>query len=153
MKKELSKVMNHYLANLGVEYIKLHHLHWNVVGINFKSIHEYLEGLYDGLADSLDKVAELLKMADEVPAASLKEYLELSSIKELEPKELHGKEVLEIVLDDFKDMKKLVKEIRDLADDEGLYGVVSAMESDLEQYDKNIWFIKAMLKQTLQTDG
>ena len=88
MKKELSKVMNHYLAKLGVEYIKLHHLHWNVVGINFKSIHEYLEGLYDGLADSLDKVAELLKMADEVPAATLKEYLELSSIKELEPKEL-----------------------------------------------------------------
>ena len=74
MKKELSVKLNQYLANLGVEYIKLHNLHWNVVGINFKAIHEYLESLYDGVSDSLDSVAELLKMHDEVPAASLKEY-------------------------------------------------------------------------------
>ena len=146
MKKELSKVMNHYLANLGVEYIKLHHLHWNVVGINFKSIHEYLEGLYDGLASSLDEVAELLKIHDEVPAASLKEYLELASIEELEAGELHGKEVLEIVLKDFKEMKNQAEALRNQADEEHLFGVVSALEGDLEQYDKNIWFIKAMLK-------
>ena len=146
MKKELVLEMNKYLSNIGVEYIKLHNLHWNVVGVNFKSIHEYLEGLYDGLAGSLDEVAELLKIHDEVPAASLKEFLELASIQELESKELHGKEVLEIVLADFKEMRDQAKKIRDLADEEELPGVVSALESDLEQYDKNIWFIKAMLK-------
>ena len=81
MKKELALALNKYLANLGVEYIKLHNLHWNVVGINFKAIHEYLEGLYDGVSASLDSVAELLKMHDEVPAASLKEYLALSSLE------------------------------------------------------------------------
>lgn len=146
MKKELAVSMNKYLANIGVEYIKLHHLHWNVVGVNFKSIHEYLEGLYDGLASSLDEVAELLKIHDEVPAASLKEYLELASIEELEAGELHGKEVLEIVLKDFKEMKNQAEALRNQADEEHLFGVVSALEGDLEQYDKNIWFIKAMLK-------
>ncbi len=146
MTKDLAVSMNKYLANIGVEYIKLHHLHWNVVGVNFKAIHEYLEGLYDGLASSLDKAAELLKIHDEVPAASLKEYLELASIEELNAGELHGKEVLEIVLKDFKVMKNQAEELRNLADDQNLYGVVSALEEDLEQYDKNIWFIKAMLK-------
>ena len=146
MKKELVLSMNRYLANLSVEYIKLHNLHWNVVGVNFKSIHEYLESLYDGLASSLDEVAELLKIHDEVPAASLKAHLELSDIKELDSVELHGKEVLEIVLDDFKKMRELALEIRNLADEEGLPAVVSAFEDDLAQYEKNIWFIKAMLK-------
>lgn len=146
MKKELAVSMNRYLANIGVEYIKLHHLHWNVVGVNFKAIHEYLEGLYDGLASSLDEVAELLKIHDEVPAASLKEYLELASIEELNAGELHGKEILEIVLKDFKEMRKQAKELRNLADEDNLFGIVSALEKDLEQYDKNIWFIKAMLK-------
>ena len=98
MKKELSVKLNQYVANLGVEYIKLHNLHWNVVGINFKAIHEYLEGLYDGVSASLDKVAEILKMHEVVPAASLKEYLELSSIEELPSVEVHGKEALEVVL-------------------------------------------------------
>ena len=114
--------------------------------MNFKSIHEYLEGLYDGLTSSLDEVAELLKIYDEVPAASLKAYLELSDIKELDSVELHGKEVLEIVLGDFKQMRKLALEIRNLADEEGYPAIVSAFEGDLAQYDKNIWFIKAMLK-------
>jgi starvation-inducible DNA-binding protein len=146
MKKELSLALNKYLANLGVEYIKLHNLHWNVVGINFKAIHEYLEGLYDGVSASLDSVAELLKMHDEVPAASLKEYLALSSLEELPSVELKGKDVLEIVLKDFNEFKQLAESIRALADEEDVYDVVSAMESDLEQFNKSIWFIKAMLK-------
>lgn len=146
MKKELALALNKYLANLGVEYIKLHNLHWNVVGINFKAIHEYLEGLYDGVSASLDSVAELLKMNDEVPAASLKEYLALSSLEELPSVELKGKDVLEIVLKDFNEFKQLAESIRALADEEDVYDVVSAMESDLEQFNKSIWFIKAMLK-------
>ena len=146
MKKELAVALNKYLANLGVEYIKLHNLHWNVVGINFKAIHEYLEGLYDGVSASLDSVAELLKMHDEVPAASLKEYLALSSLEELPSVELKGKDVLEIVLKDFNEFKQLAESIRALADEEEVYDVVSAMEADLEQFNKSIWFIKAMLK-------
>ena len=146
MKKELAVALNKYLANLGVEYIKLHNLHWNVVGINFKAIHEYLEGLYDGVSASLDSVAELLKMHDEVPAASLKEYLALSSLEELPSVELKGKDVLEIVLKDFNEFKQLADSIRALADEEDVYDVVSAMEADLEQFNKSIWFIKAMLK-------
>ena len=146
MKKELSVKLNQYVANLGVEYIKLHNLHWNVVGINFKAIHEYLEGLYDGVSASLDKVAEILKMHEVVPAASLKEYLELSSIEELPSVEIHGKEALEIVLKDFVSFKQLAEEIRSLADQEDLYDVVAAMEDDLSEFNKSIWFIKAMLK-------
>ena len=146
MNKQLSVQLNKYLANLAVEYVKLHNLHWNVVGINFKAIHEYLEGLYDGISASLDSVAELLKMHDEVPAASLKEYLALSDIEELPSVEVKGKEALEVVLKDFQSFKALGESIRLEADEENLYDVVSAMEGDLEQFNKAIWFIKAMLK-------
>ena len=146
MNKQLSQKLNKYLANLAVEYVKLHNLHWNVVGINFKAIHEYLEGLYDGISASLDSVAELLKMHDEVPAASLKEYLALSDIEELPSVEVKGKEALEVVLKDFQAFKALGESIRLEADEENLYDVVSDMEGDLEQFNKAIWFIKAMLK-------
>ena len=56
MNKELLSSINKYLANLAVEYFKLHNLHWNVIGINFKSTHEYLEVLYDGIiASNIDE--------------------------------------------------------------------------------------------------
>lgn len=146
MKKELAVKLNRYLANVGVSYVKLHNLHWNVVGKDFKPVHEYLETLYDAFAEVLDSVAELLKMNDEVPAASMKEYLELADVKELPSVEVHSSEVLKVVLADMELLKGLVEDIRKEADEVDDYAVVSAMEGDLEQYSKTIWFLKAMLK-------
>ena len=146
MKKELTNNLNKYLANLGILYIKLHNLHWNVVGINFKAIHEYYETLYDGISASLDSVAEIIKMHEQTPLATLKSYLEASDIKELESSEIDSKKSLKIVLEDFIKMKSLIEQIRKDADQEDLYDIVTLMENDLEQYTKSIWFIKSMLK-------
>ena len=146
MEKELLKNLNKYLSNLGVLYIKLHNLHWNVVGINFKATHEYFETLYDGISESLDSVAEVIKMHEGTPLASLKTYLELSTIEEIPSVEVDNKTSLKIVLEDFIKMKSLVEEIRQIADKEDLYDIVTLVEGELEQYNKSIWFIKSMLK-------
>ena len=79
----LNNALNTYIANIGVGYIKLHNLHWNVVGSQFKAVHEYLESLYDAFADVLDETAELLKIAGAQPVGSLKGYLAIATIKEL----------------------------------------------------------------------
>ena len=146
MKKELVNLSNKYLANIGVNYIKLHNLHWNVVGHQFKSVHEYLESLYDALADVLDEVAEILKMDGAMPLGSLKAYLEVASLKELEDKDYSVQESLEIVLADLELLKAQAEEIRRMAAEEDHYQLVSSMEDHLGNYSKNIWFIKAMLK-------
>ena len=67
MNKELTKSVNAYIANIGVGYIKLHNLHWNVVGSQFKAVHEYLESasiseLPDGKVDQ--KKALEITLAD-----------------------------------------------------------------------------------------
>jgi len=146
MKKELVNLSNQYLANIGVSYIKLHNLHWNVVGKQFKAVHEYLESLYDALADVLDEVAEILKMNGEMPLGSLKDYLAVASVQELDNKELSVNESLEIVLADLQLLKAQAEEIRRMADEEDHYQLVGSMEDQLSNYSKNIWFIKAMLK-------
>lgn len=146
MKKELVGKVNGYLANVGVSYIKLHNLHWNVVGPEFKSVHEYLETLYDAFAEVLDEVAELLKMDGEMPLASLREYLEVASIKELEGKDYGVKESLKIVLSDMEEMKEQAEDIRKSADEEDHYALVGMMEDHLGDYNKTIWFLKSMLK-------
>ena len=85
--KELAVKVNGYLANVAVSYVKLHNLHWNVVGPQFKAVHEYLESIYDAYAAVLDAVAELLKMQDEMPLSRMSDYLAVASIKEIEAKE------------------------------------------------------------------
>ena len=143
MKKELVVKINKYLANVGVEYVKLHNLHWNVVGLQFKPVHEYLESLYDNMAEVLDEVAELLKMNKEMPLASLKDYLNVAEIEELESKEFKVLESLQIALADIKVLKANALEIRELAEDN--FSVSNMMEDHIENYNKVIWFVESML--------
>ncbi|MDK8276797.1 MAG: DNA starvation/stationary phase protection protein [Peptoniphilus duerdenii] len=139
--------LNTYLANLAVINIKLHNLHWNVVGSQFVSVHEYLESEYDKAGERLDEVAEIIRMSGEFPVANLKEYLEISTIKEIETsKEISIKETLEIVLSDIKLQKELAIQIRKEANETDDFPVANAMEDHIEDYNKQIWFINSSLK-------
>ena len=146
MNKELVLKTNKYLSNLADEYFKLHNLHWNVVGINFKSTHEYLEVLYDGISKTLDEVAEVLKMNCECPLVSLNEYLENATIEELKCKEVKSDSVFKIVLKDFKDLKQNLEEIRHLALQDDEYEIITLIEDNLREFNKSIWFIESSLK-------
>lgn len=146
MKNELTNQMNGYLANIGVSYIKLHNLHWNVVGSQFKPVHEYLESLYNALADVFDATAELLKMNGEMPLASMKDYLAAATIRELPSKELDVNSVMKIVLEDMEILKAQAAALRAGADGDGQFDVANKMEEDLANYSKTIWFISSMLK-------
>ena len=146
MKKELVLKSNKYLANINVNYVKLHNLHWNVIGLQFKPVHEYLEGLYDSMHEVFDEVAELLKMNGEFPLASLKDFLEVSEIKELKSKDYSVKESLEIALADIKLLKENAVELRKLAAEDDFYPLQVMMEDHLANYNKVIWFIESMLK-------
>ena len=146
MNKNLVLKSNKYLANVGVNFIKLHNLHWNVVGLQFKAVHEYLESLYDSMSDVLDELAELIKMGGAYPLASLKEYLAVSEIEELESKDYSIKEALEIVLADMKLLKANALELRSLASEEDYYPLQVMMEDHLGNYNKVLWFIESMLK-------
>ena len=55
------KNLDCYLSNLIIGNIKLHNLHWNVTGLTFKAVREYLETLYEDSFEKYDEVAELQK--------------------------------------------------------------------------------------------
>lgn len=145
MKIELVDRLNAYISDIGVFYIKLHNLHWNLKGSQFKAVHEYFETLYDSFADVLDEVAELLRMKGYIPAASMKEYLAMATIEELDGSIVDVKTALEIVHDDMKSLKAKAKEIHELADSEGEFATVNMMEDNISNYSKNIWFLRSMI--------
>lgn len=145
MNKTLYGKLNKYLSDTAVMYIKLHNIHWNISGMQFKSVHEYLEELYDAFTENMDAIAELIRMYGEYPAASLAEYLNISTVKELDSEKLAIKEALAIVLEDLKMLNKAAKEIRETADEDDLFDVVAMMEEHCANYQKTIWFISSML--------
>ncbi|BEU86652.1 Dps family protein [Selenomonas sp. TAMA-11512] len=143
--QELTKELNSYIANIGVGYIKLHNLHWNVVGSQFKAVHEYLESLYDAFADVLDETAELLKINGEQPVASLKGYLAIATIKELDDAAVDQKKALEITLADLELLRDQALKIRKAANEHDCFSAANLMEDHIENYAKQIWFLRSML--------
>lgn len=145
MTNSLCKNTNQYLANIGVSYIKLHNLHWNVTGAQFKAVHEYLESLYDAYAGVLDEIAEIIRMDGESPLASLEDYLAVSTIDELKSREICVKDTLNIVLADMEILKSDAEKLRKQAGEEDYFILVNALEDQLANYAKNIWFLRSML--------
>lgn len=137
------KNIEKYLANLMVGNVKLHNLHWNVTGFTFKAVHEYLEALYDDFFDKYDAVAEYQKMNGVSPKASLKEYLEVSDIKEIESKDIEAKEAIKVALEIIKHQRDLASTIRSEEDD---FVLTNMMEDHITGYNKQIWFMESMLK-------
>ena len=108
--------LNVFLANLAVLNIKVHNLHWNVVGLQFPLIHKMTEKIYKMLQCQFDTVAEVMKMQNKMPAASMAEYLDKTTIDELEARDYHGYEVLEELSADCDILIASAKEVRDEAD-------------------------------------
>jgi starvation-inducible DNA-binding protein len=146
MNKQLFEKLNKHLADTGVMYIKLHNLHWNVAGTQFKAVHEYLEALYDSFTENMDEIAELMRMHGEYPAASMVDFLNITSIKELGSEKFEVKKALSIVLDDLKALNKEAVEIRSMADEDDVFDVVAMMEDLSGFYQKTIWFISSTLE-------
>ena len=145
MGKDLFEKLNKYLADTAVMYIKLHNLHWNVSGLQFKAVHEFLETLYDGITENMDEIAEIIRMHGEYPAASMEEFLKITSVKELPSKKIDVKTALSIVLDEFKALDSEAKDVRAVADAEDAFDVANMMEDHCADFSKTVWFIESML--------
>ena len=139
-------LLQQYLANSAVLNVKIHNIHWNVVGLQFIKIHNFTEELYDKLFEDLDEVAELLKMKNEMPLSTMVEYLEKSTIQEVKAKDFTIKESLEIIQKDMDIMRNLAVDIRNLADKEGDFETVAIFEDYVAYYSKNLWFVNSMMK-------
>ena len=145
MSNNISILLNPYLSDLVVFYLKLHDLHWNVKGKQFVEVHKYTEARYEDMAAKFDEVAEKIIMHGESPVASMQEYLALASIKELNKGSYRDDEVLKIVLDDLQYLRDKALELRKSFDDAGLFSVVNLLEDHIEGYEKELWFLRSMM--------
>lgn len=144
--------LNIYLSNLAVLNVKIHNLHWNVVGPQFLMVHELTEKLYKMFQEQFDTVAELMKMQNEIPLASLEDYLDNATVEELEGREFGDIEVIEILDADCGNIMELAKDIRDEADKKDNFQVANLFEEYLAVFAKYSWMIKAMLKDDTDLD-
>ncbi|CQR73792.1 DNA protection during starvation protein [Sporomusa ovata DSM 2662] len=143
--RRLVEGLSIYLANLNILYVKLHNLHWNVVGVGFFDLHEKTGELYEAIAEKFDIVAERIKMLGCYPPASMRDYLEIGSIDELPSENISTACVAKIILEDFCEMLKLIRMIDPLAKEARDDCTVGILAEAMCFFEKHIWFFTAYL--------
>lgn len=143
--KRLLELLNREVANLGVFYIKLHNYHWLVKGPQFYQLHELFEKLYDEMTEHMDAVAERILMLEDKPLATLKEFLQVATIKEATGNETNMG-MVEVTLNDLKLLDKELNEAIKLAQDLEDEVTVDLLLGIKSSFQKHIWMLKSVLK-------
>jgi len=136
--------LNVFLANLAVMNIKVHNLHWNVVGPQFMVIHKMTEKIYKMFQKQFDELAEVMKMQNQLPMATMAEYLQNTTVEEIEARDFSVYEVLEELANDCENIIGVAKEIRDEADKKDNFQIANLLEEYLDCYAKQAWMLRAM---------
>src|SRR3954452_17246394 len=140
----VTKTLNKQVANFSVLYMKLHHYHWYVKGENFFTLHVKFEELYKEVASHFDTIAERMLTLGASPTATLKEQLQLASIKEATGDE-NTQEMVKALADDFDTLCTELTEgitVAEDKDDQPTADLFIAIRTSLE---KHRWMLEAYL--------
>ena len=139
---ELENKLNEFLADLNVFYRKLQNYHWNVQGKDFFQVHAKLEELYNEINEQIDEIAEHILILGGKPLGTVKDYLDISTIKEAENKKIKSAEIYNNLLSDFEELNKKAIEIKEEAEIEKDYATSSLIDEYILDYGKIIWMLK-----------
>ncbi|PLS14950.1 DNA starvation/stationary phase protection protein [Bacillus sp. M6-12] len=144
MSKQLVDLVNQEIANFSVLYTKLHNYHWFVSGPRFFELHVKFEELYNETTAYLDEVAERLLAIGEKPVATVKEFLELTTIEEAT-----GSETTEDMVSNLSnDFQKIAKELEEgikLAEEAGDEGTGDMLLGIKKSFEKHAWMLNSYL--------
>ena len=133
------------LASSYVFQIKVQNFHWNVEGSDFPQYHAFFDTLYGDVSDTIDKIAEYVRILGAYTPGSLTRYAELSIIQD-QTKIPRAELMFAETLQDCEKMIQLVVAMFDEATQERQQGIANYMAELQDLYGKKAWFIRSILK-------
>lgn len=144
--KKDNELLNAFLADLHVLYIKTRKFHWDVSGPSFKEYHEFFEEQYKALEEEIDLVAERIRQLGGRPVATMADFIKVSSLKEDHDGHIHTQEMFKRLLGDHE---QVIRELRDdvKITDEDLddAGTADFLTGLMEDHEKMAWMLRKYL--------
>lgn len=143
--QDLSLRLNELLANYSIFYQNTRGCHWNIKGEKFFELHLKFEELYNDILLKIDEVAERILTLEQSPEHNYSEYKKLSAIKESKYVS-DGKDAVKGILESFKTVISLQREIMKSAQKLGDEGTSALMSDYIRAQEKMVWMYSAFLK-------
>jgi len=142
--QNICTALNQLLANYSVHYQKLRNYHWNVKGSDFFDLHEQFEIQYTEALKNIDDIAERIRIFQETPLSTLKEYLETSDIKETSPS-LTSELMVREILSDYRILLEQMFSVVEIAVGQNDSGTEEMIKVFINNIEKHHWMMSAFL--------
>ncbi len=143
--KSLAQKLDKLLANYSIFYQNTRGYHWNIKGDKFFELHIKFEELYNQLQLNIDEIAERILTLGHSPSHRYSDYKKSSDIKESKH-ESNGVKAVEDILNSFKIIITLQRELLSLSAEAGDEGTNALMSEYIRAQEKLVWMYSAFLK-------
>lgn len=143
--KVLAEKLNELLADYSIFYQNVRGYHWNIKGDKFFELHQKFEELYNDLLVKIDEVAERILTLGHTPNHKFSDYAKNAKVKE-SSQVADGVQDVKDILECFKIIISLQRELLDLSSDANDEGTNALMSDYIREQEKLVWMYSAYLK-------
>jgi starvation-inducible DNA-binding protein len=133
------------VANAVLLYFNYKHYHWQTFGPLFRDLHKLFDSFAEDVLESLDPLAERVRMIGQDPPAHPMEAVDLASVTAAAP---HST-MREMVEEANRNMLIVIKEMRHAAktaDEHGDPGTVDLFSRLVQIHEKHEWWARDILR-------
>jgi starvation-inducible DNA-binding protein len=134
------------LADEMTLYIKIRKFHWNISGNSFMELHKLFENQYKGLEESIDEIAERISKLGGKAIGTMKEFSELTRLKE-NPNQYPSQKdmIVELLKDHETIIIELRKDITVCAEEINDAGTADFLTGLMEEHETMAWTLRRYL--------
>ena len=132
-------------ANAFVLYANYKHYHWQAYGPHFRDLHKLFDKFAEEVLETLDPLAERVRMIGPDPPAHPLEMADLASVAPAAP----GSTMRDMVEEANRNVIIVVREMRravGVADRHGDPGTVDLLSKFVQVHEKHEWWLRDMLR-------
>lgn len=138
------ELLNRNLADVYLLLVKTRKYHWDVVGPQFRTMHELWQEQYEMLSLDVDNIAERIRALGGYPLGTAEGFLKYASIKE-HPNDLPT--VNEMVGRLCSNYEQIIRNLRghiaQCNDDYGDEGTADFLTGLMQQYEEAAWMLRS----------
>ena len=154
-RRGVADLLNRDLSDAYLLLIKTKKFHWDVIGPQFRTLHELWEEQYETLTETIDALAERVRQLGFYPVGTAQGFLQMASLKE-ETQEIPTATGMVAKLVD--DHEQIIRNLREHVDqcseefhDEGTADFLTGL---MEGHEEMAWMLRSFLEgESLQSDN
>ena len=141
------QLLNQDLADFYLLLIKTRKYHWDVVGPQFRTLHQMWQEQYEALTENIDACAERVRALGDYPLGTAESFLKHTSLQE-HPGDLPtAQEMVERLVIDHEQIIRNLRQHIDLCSqqfhDEGTADFLTGL---MEQHEEMAWMLRSFIE-------